>query len=418
MMISATAVSYILLGIWLIIFIILKRYLFSNRGYFVLLLVMCSAGILLPIDDYINYVSKQYDLSNIILFSVLMIITLIPWIKFDSWLKRVDCIRVCPAYIKLFKTTFSALFLLCLFAIIYALPYGITALSMGGNDIRTMEGDGLLPHTFATTICTGAGCLTPVTILAFYITLIEPRLKAYIVPMFIASLTYLFTSMPSCARDGYIYIPLTYLFMYKIFKNSLSINGKTMLKKLAVFSLVGGLLVFLAITLDRFVGTEKGGNAQYGFIYGTWGYFFQQPYVFDQVLQHFTRFFGFNRRLKFLVPITGISGFEYDTRYADSFEWSFGTMYAEFYEMGGYIALFFMTIVFISIFWFFIAKHIRKKHTIALMIVFSIYLYHVITGLFYYRLGMNESETLLYVFLVLFAFLVPKVLTVEYKKCV
>ena len=45
---------------------------------------MGAAGIVLPLDKYVYYYSTEYNAIFILLFSVLVVMTLIPWVRFDK----------------------------------------------------------------------------------------------------------------------------------------------------------------------------------------------------------------------------------------------------------------------------------------------------------------------------------------------
>lgn len=412
-MITAEIVSYLLTSIWVIAFLIIKNKLISSRGYFYLLFLMSSAGIFINVHDcMIPMISKEYSLVNILIFSILLLIAFSPWYKFDRWLKNIMSIEIKSKYNKRIRFIFIAMLLLSIYAFIYATPYAIKAMAVGASDVRGfIRDDSFYPSNMYTTICVGVGMMTPLYILAFYISMIENSLKKFRIPLFIASLTYIVTSMPFAARDGFIFIPLAHIFMFQVFKRFIDSKSRKLI--IRAF-LIGGSFIFvflLIITLSRFYYEEQSGMSQIdGLISGTWGYFFQQPYVFDQTIQYTTVFQGLSKRfplfaLLFEGRITNI-----DPLY--NFEWMFGTMFANFYSAFGWNSLFICTLFFIMIFRGLIKLYIFKRRFFSLLFIFSIYLYYLITGLFYYRLS-PESITLMYLFFIILSLFLPNIFIVK-----
>ena len=349
------------------------------------MLFMSSAGIFLNLDEYLSYITLKYDIRNIILFASLMSLVLIPWFSFDSNYKKWGTLDVKRQSFSFLRLLLIANIVLSIYAIIYALPYAYRAFSLGAHETRLMiQDESVYPHTIFTTICVGVGYLVPLQVLLLFITLINDALGKYRLLTFIASFANIVVVMPFSGRDGFVFIPLMYLFIYAIFKKSITPKGKSFIKHGLFFA--GGclLLLFLYITIDRFIANSlRHFNSDSSFIYGTWGYFFQQPYVFDQNLQHREHFFGFSRRFP-LLDIVFNTSTNYNSFYP--FDTSFGTMFAEFYSVNGWGSLLFFSLAFITSFNVLIRFHIKQRNTTAILITFVIYLYYLITGLFYYRL--------------------------------
>lgn len=405
-MVSARIVSYILTIIWLITFLVLRKKLFTAKWYFYLLFVMSSAGIVLELDEYVDYGTQTYSIVNIILFAILQLCALIPWLKYDNSLKKVK-FTINDKNIKTLKILYIILTLLSIWCIIYCLPYAILANTIGGLEIRSAGDGGVLPRTFLTTIASGIAALVPIGLLLFFVGLLDNRLKKYAFWVLLLPIAGILESMACMARELYIYIPIIFVFLYFVFANSLAKKMKKLLKKISFLFLVIFLIFLLIITISRF-----GPIASKNFITGTWGYFYQQPYVFDQTLQHFDNYKGFSKNLKFLDGIIPNDikyyGVEMKT------EWSFGTMYKGFYEMFGYTSLFIGTIVYIFFFYFTIRKSVFKKNPFSILVNFSIFLWLTISGLFYFRYGINNSYFILYLSMILLSHLFPKYLKVEY----
>ena len=410
-MITSYSASILLLSVFGLSYLVLRRKLVTSKFYFVLLLIMGVAGVVLPLDKYVHYYSTLYDSAYIFLFAVLVVMTLIPWLKFDKEFRKWKVINVRDKYLRLLKIVFIINILLGLYSVIYAFPYALMALSMGADDVRQFIVDAsFYPKNFMTTICVGIGYLTPIQILLFFISLLHPALKKFSVLLFVTSLSYLVTMLPYAARDGFIFIPLTYLFAYKIFAPSLPQPLKQKIRKYAF--IVGGTLLcgVLFISYQRFYLSEKSGlDAFDSMIYGTWGYFFQQPFVFEQTLSYDASSFGFGRRFELINNLFDIPKLNYSL---DSLTTSFGTMYSEFFNCYGWSSLIGFSLFYYVSFFLLLRFHIIRRNYFSLLLVFVIYLYYTITGLFYYKMYIL-SVTELYLVVLICSIFLSNILTVS-----
>lgn len=410
-MITSYSASILLLSVFGLSYLFLKKKLVTSKSYFVLLLIMGIAGIVLPLDKYVHYYSTMYDLAYILLFAVLVVMTLIPWLRFDKEYRNWDVIRVKVEYLGVLRFIFVIDILLGLYSVVYALPYARMALSMGADDVRLFIVDSsFYPKNLMTTVCVGIGYLTPIQILLFFISLLHPVLRKFSALLFITSLSYLVTMLPYAARDGFIFIPLTYFFAYKVFSPSLSKPQKQKIRKFAL--IIGGLLLcgVLFISYQRFYLSEKSGlDAFDSMIYGTWGYFFQQPFVFEQTLSYDASFLGFGRRFELINNLFGIPRLNYSL---DTLTTSFGTMYSEFYNCYGWSSLIGFSLFYYGSFFLLLRFQIIRKNYSSLLLVFIIYLYYTITGLFYYKMYLL-AVTELYLVVLISSIFLSNILTVS-----
>lgn len=410
-MISSSTASILLVLVFGTSYCFLRRYLVTSRFYFVLLLLMGTAGMVLPLDKYVNYYSTSYNIVYIILFSILVVMTLIPWLRFDNAFRSWGVMYVRNKSVGLLKLTFIINILLGLYAIVYSLPYAMMALSMGADDVRQfIVDDSFYPKNILTTICVGIGYLTPIQILLFYISLLHPNLRKYSILLLVTSLSYLVTMLPYAARDGFIFIPLTYYFMYKVFSPSMPQILKQEIRKYAL--VFGGAIVFgvLFISYQRFYLNAKSGLSSIdSMIYGTWGYFFQQPFVFEQTISYNVSDFGFDRRFELLSNLFNIPKHIYSL---DSLTTSFGTMYSEFFNCYGWSSLIGFSLFYYISFSALLGFHIRKKRYFSILLVFIIYLYYTISGLFYYKMYLL-SVTELYLVVLFSSLFISNVLSVS-----
>lgn len=369
---------------------------------------MSSAGIVINLDNEIllwNVITRKYDLYNILLFGVLMLLVLIPWIKFDSWIKKRRFV-INDKHIGLLKKVYITLIGLSLFCIVYCLPYAIIANSMGGEAVRTSDTVTLLPISPLTTIATGVATLAPVGLLLFFVGLLDVRLKLYAIGALLVPLAGVIHSMTLAARELYVFLPITFIILYVAFSNSLSISQIKIVKKSTILGGVFLISYFAIITMSRFgdVGSDS-------FINGTWGYIYQQPYVFDQTLQFFDNYKEFSKSLSFIGRILGLSQVRPDVVYIT--ELSFGTMFGSFYEMYGYNSLIIGSVVFVCFFLIVAKNRIQKKNAFSILVNFSIFIWFTISGLFYFRYGNIDAQFILYMMLILFSPLYPKFLNTQ-----
>lgn len=394
-MISSFTASLLMLFVFGVCYWLLRQRLVTSRFYFILLFFMGVAGTVLPLDKYVHYYSTQYNATYILLFSLLVVMTLIPWIKFDKAYRTWGKIYVKDMYLKTFKIVFVINISLGVYAVAYAIPYAMMAFSMGADDVRLfITNDSFYPHNLMTTICVGVGYLTPIQIFLFYISLLHQSLRKFSILLFLTSLSYLITMLPYASRDGFIFIPLTYYFTYKLFSSSLSTQLRQKIKKYAFVA--GGIIVLgvLFITYQRFYLNPKSNlNALDSVIYGTWGYFFQQPFVFEQNLSYDVSDLGFGRRFEIINILFGIPKHYYTT---DALTTSFGTMYAEFFHCYGWSSLIGFSLFYYISFSLLLDVHIIKRNYSSILLVHIIYLYYTISGLFYYKMFLL-SVTELYI---------------------
>ena len=341
-MISSFTVSIILLLIWSIAYLCVRKKLVTAKVYFLILGIMASAGVILDLDKYVYYVSQRYDIWNILLFAFLLLLVIIPWMKYDRATRNNQYI-LNPRYYIAYITILIFFVIFSLITIAYCLPYSLAAMRMGADYIRNETEGGLLPASFMTTFASAIAALPPIGILFFFIGYTSKKLKKYSYWYLLLPISSVVHSMACAARELYVFLPITFMIMFLFFKNS--IHPKSLKRIKTVFLIIGIALIsiFMTFTISRF--GEYGSDS---FISGTWGYIFQQPFVFDQTLQYFDNYKGFSKHLSFIGSLLGMSSVKKDL--VLSTEWSFGTMYKGFYEMFGYTSLLIGSILYISFF--------------------------------------------------------------------
>ncbi len=411
-MLSHKDVSIVLLVIWGIAFIVLNKRLVTSKVYFVLLFLMGLAGLILPLDHWLDIgTNNDFNIFIIVLFAFLMLGSIIPWLKFDHYFSKVKAIYFKPEFENSISVLMLALIILGVYAILYTLPYAVIGYRMGGADVRdSIRYDSPLPSSPLTTIAVGVGFLAPIYILLFFFSFTSTRFRRFTIPLFLTSLSYLVSSAPFQARDGFIMIPLTYYFLYQVFKGYLPEQSLKTIKKIGKTTIPILIAFLLIITIDRFYVKE--GNPWEQLISGTWGYLYQQPYVFDQTIQHQSIFYGIGNRFPLLGYFFGI---ESTGKLMDfQFEWMFGSMYASFYSATGWSSLILASLFFFFSWTIVFQMMSTRQNFLGMLVVFSIYLFFLVSGLFYLRLC-AISITITYLVIIFLAFFLKKYAVVELK---
>lgn len=402
-MLTSFEVSLLLFVVWIVFYFINRKKIYSAKIYFFILFMMSFAGIVLDLDSSIYYYTQTYSVYTILLFSVLMLLSLIPWRQYDRWMlgKTIIVNERCLLVIKLilYILVFSSIL-----SIIYCFPFALYAMRLGAYEVRTSE-IGLLPPNVLTTIASAIAGLAPFGLLFFFILRLNEKLRKYSFSILLLPIAGIVHSMACTARELYIYLPITFVILYLFFRSSLQSYDKKLIKRLGLFSFTLLFVLFILISISRF--GNLGSNS---LISGTWGYVYQQPYVFDQTLRFFNNFYAFDRRLPFIGSWFGIGDGRFELY--DHVEWSFGTMYSEFFQMFGYVSLFWGSILYLLFFYFMSLIVIRRNNIFAIVVNFTLFIWFTISGIFYFRYG-NTSYFLMYLFISIVSLYFPKILLIK-----
>ena len=400
-------VAIILLSVWIVFFLINKRHIKSGIVLFMFLLFMALPSLFemhfleVEIIDYIDY-------FNILILALLLTGGFLPWLTFDKALKNRYHFNISPNGIPLLKFIFCILIIGSLFSIAYLLPYAINSIAMGASATRELITEkSVLPETPLTTLVVGFAGLNIYNILAFYLSLLNNQLKKYRFWLFLSSFSYVVNSFAFSGRDGLIILPTFYIIFFIIFKNSIN---KILLQKVKrILCIIGSIvIIFLAsFTISRFWNENKDKDTLY---WGTLGYISQQPYVFDVTIRHQNNFHGFELRFPLINRLMGISKHEV-VRTGGGFETKFGTMYAEFYSINGWKSMLLIAIIFVSYYSFSLSILKRIKNYFGLLLMFTVYLYIEITGLFYCKAGSAVLINIFYLTLSIIPFFVKNIIT-------
>ncbi len=364
---SSFGVSLYLTTLLVVFYLLIKRVVGKKatiRVLLGLLLLMFIPGLFMDVQIW-----GAVKRNNMSLFFILLILTAIPWICFDKWYKNKTTIMVTDKGVVLFSFLFKVVIILCTLSYIYVFPYALQSYSMGAGEIRTQLGEiSVIPSSPLTTLGVAVSTLSPFYVFFFYISLLHLKLRKYSFLLFFSSFIYIAFSMPFMARDGYVVLPIMYLINFFMFRNTLGSKERKKVKKYMIVlgSISGSLLLVYSVSRFFTSGETK------SLISGTWGYLYQQPYVFDRTLNYQHSWHGVDLRFPILTVFSGNPPIEVE-RYQD-FETKFGTMLSEFYSIGGYWSLFVFTGAFILIYYLGLRTQIKKGNTFGIFIFFLTYL--------------------------------------------
>lgn len=390
----------------LALFILLKRSIFGRGGsikiFCILFFLMGLPGLFLDLNEYYW---GPVQLKNIITFIFFLLLTTIPWLTFDKWMKYKPSITVTDKGVDLLKKIFIIIIFASLISDLYIAPYAIRSYNMGAIEVRdNLSNISVLPNSLLTTISVTVGLLSPLYVLFVYLSLLDKRLHKYSFFLFISSFTYIVVSMPFMARDGYVVLPVIFVIYYLIFKDSLSNESLRKIKKY-IGAVVILAAIFLAIfSFSRFYVKNGTGFDHDKLLGGTWGYLYQQPYVFDRTIKCQKDWHGVGLRFPILTLGAGDSSSVVRTQ---DFETMFGTMLSEFYSIGGYWSLIVFTLAFVLIYYVGLKMTIKRKNLFGIFVFFTVYLMLEVTGLFYFRYG-GISNNYLFLLLTVLPLYLPK----------
>lgn len=371
--------------IWGIFYYINRRKIVSGKIYFLFLGCMLLPASLNGSTFIDAWQSSEISFLNILAFSLCLTFGFFPWLVFDKWIAN-RTFYVPDKSVPALRTIIIILIIGSLYSIYYLTPYAIISVALGAANVRSNLYAGeasILPESIFTTIAVAIAACNIYAILLYFISCLNKNLYKYRIWLVISSFSYLINCFAITARDGLIIVPCFYIVFFIVFKKSL--NAKSSKK---IFSQIKKVVIIAAVFLtvfsvSRFYEETEDLNDLYS---GTIGYVTQQRSVFDTTIKEQDDFWGFECRFPLINRLLGVK--EYDVNRRDnSFEWSFGTMYAEFYDAFAWPGLIFMTIAYVMFYSFGMILLVRKRSTFGTFLLFTVFLYISITGMFYTRAG-------------------------------
>lgn len=396
----------------LIYFIRFKRKIqWSNPAIFIISIYLISAfcSALFSIDDLAHIVLPDIQVGSInslyyFVFGSLIIITLHPLRKIKGL-----SINLSDLYINRQIVGFTYFFCaVAWIAFIYLVPFAIATTKIGALDVRAnlnTEGEGILPHTWLTTLSVSIANFYAIYVLLLFLFLERKTNFIVKVSLFIGSILYFVSSLCFAARDGVVFTIFAYIFFYLLFKRSISRKNSKKIKY--AFIIMGIVLIpFIAkFTIQRF--SSKQDNR---IIQGTLGYIGEQPFIFGETIQQQKTFYGGSLRFPLFQQMIG--GYHEVAR-TEVYQWSFGTFLTDFYCINGWFSLIVFIIIFYLFFNYALDKR-REKGLFSFLIILCFYFQFMTQGVFYFRLGMRGGN--LYIIEIAILYIISKVIPTKYYK--
>lgn len=376
--------------IW-IIYIFRKDYL--HPAFIISTIYFLSSFFSLFVD--LNWLFKygysdHYDLYVLFLYVSLIFLIIVPGFVLEraniDWSKRNSLLD--------FIVTWAWPFLL--FSVIYLAPFALKSLVTGAELVRStvIYEEGVLPVSPLTTVAVGTAQFFSLFIILWFYAEIKSYSKFIKYSLLLGPLAGILWGFVFAARDVLIWVPLMFLLGYWYWYDYLNDKFKKTFKNLLLVTLTLSVGFFSLFTYQRFSSSQE------GIVGSIVGYFGYQPYVFGEMINTHTDFYGLNLRFPFLAKILGIYK---DTIRDQPYEWQFGTMLTDFYGVSGWSSLILLCFLFVF-FSFFTLKKNSLINPEARLVIMILYFNIVTQGIFYFRLG-SVSGNQYIVLMLLLAFL-------------
>jgi hypothetical protein len=297
---------------------------------------------------------------------------------------------------KLLTLIMITMSILGLFSIIYQFPYAIKGLAIGATEVRhqmIINNVYLLPRTSLTTLAVGVSYFYLFYIGLFFISIIQKRNIFIKMSLFVGSLSYMVSGLAFATRDVFVFYGIGFLFVFFYFINVLNKDTIKRIKLLYLLFIFILVTFILSISLQRFKD-----NSNENLSFGTIGYIAQQPFVFSETVSEQKIFYEGHNRFPFFISLfTNLKEVKRTTPY----EWSFGTFIKDFYSTGGFIFLFFITILIVPFFYIKLRKS-NETNFYRHMIVTFFYFQFITMGIFYFKLGTNAGNIYMVLLLIIY----------------
>lgn len=363
---------------------------------------------------FLEFFDITINYFDTFIFGLLIISGLVPWLYYDRYLTSIKKRELIAS-----KNSIGILKLLCVFliitsfyCIIYLLPYAIMGVMMDTADLRNQlqNGDYLLPKNIFTTISVGFAAFNIYCIPFFFLTFCIKALKIFRIPLLISSLSNVVSAAAFSGRDQYVVLILFIIIFYIIFKPFIISSYQTKIKRI-IFIIGGGAIFVMGIyTTERFFNDKTHNDINY-LLVGTVGYIAEQPLVFNSYIEKENDFIGLESKFPLLNDILDLP---YKKRsHMQPYTWQFGTMYAAFYSIGGWTSLILFSLSFFMFYSIGMKYLCRRKLFFQSMLLFVVYLYLEITGLFYLKAAGTILINLFYALLSILPFCIGNLVTVK-----
>lgn len=374
-------------------------------------MLCCMVLPLLIYPDFLEWFDITINFVYTVIFGILIISGLIPWMKFDRFIKRQSGKKLycSPRNISKIKLINNILILTSIYCIVYLVPYAILGILMDAADLRSQlqDGDFLLPESIFTTLSVGFAALNIYCILMFYISFCFDELRKYRILLFISSLSNIVSAAAFAGRDQFVVIIIFYIVFFLIVKPFLNSKIQQKLRKvIIIMTLIAGTAL-VTFTMSRFWLHDHGRSDDKDIDYllvGTVGYIAEQPLVFNSYIEKETIHHGIKKSFPLINNIFDLPAKESWNR--EPYSWQFGTMYAAFFSMFGWPSMILGALIFWGYYTWGMERFIRQRKLFPLLLLFCVYLYLEVTGIFYLKAAGSAMINLFYIVLSIIPFFI------------
>lgn len=386
--------EYINVLLYLLLFIILYRKKCNKvailaTGIWLLSAVIGLLYVQMPVPIYKNALGHDLTFAPFLYLFVCFFITLLPLLS-----SRED---VCVIYTTKRHLLYPFLWILAVCALFpfleslfYLIKMVITGqfMTMAANydDISAGNIQAFQVSYISNRILVLLICMKLITPILFFYVYQNVKASKYLkIGLFIASITPAVFNLCNGGRVQMVFITLYYVALYLLFDKTFNEKSRHLLKKTAVYLFVVIGVVFISMTIGRFVlGNKFGGGSAMDFIFQ---YTSEGMFNFDNSMYYVKKSSGGLATSWTIMNHLGLTDnlpvnyVEFMTGKLGIPGWWFYTYIGDLYSDFGFTG----TLLWISIFAiFFSLIRMRKQTNIADLFLYSIYLHIVVNGLFYY----------------------------------
>ena len=386
--------EYINVLLYLLLFIILYRRKCNKvailaTGIWLLSAVIGLLYVQMPVPIYKNALGHELTFAPFLYLFVCFFITLLPLLSNREDVRVIYTTKKHLLYPFLWILAVCALFPF-LESLFYLIKMVITGqfMTMAANydDISAGNIQAFQVSYISNRILVLLICMKLITPILFFYVYQNVKASKYLkIGLFIASITPAVFNLCNGGRVQMVFITLYYVALYLLFDKTFNEKSRHLLKKTAVYLFVVIGVVFISMTIGRFVlGNKFGGGSAMDFIFQ---YTSEGMFNFDNSMYYVKKSSGGLATSWTIMNHLGLTDnlpvnyVEFMTGKLGIPGWWFYTYIGDLYSDFGFTG----TLLWISIFAiFFSLIRMRKQTNIADLFLYSIYLHIVVNGLFYY----------------------------------
>lgn len=371
-----------------LIFSAKKIFLFITYIYQYLFIFSCFVK-----KSYLYMNNISYDIYSYIFLPIMIFFIIIPSI----FILRPKLNEIIES--KYTNRMILMLFPLILMSIIYLTPYTFNTFLYGAANVRTGGAENSeywsnMPQNIFTTLNVGIAMLYSIYLFLLFYVISTKNKTIYLFICFLGILSGVIGGLVFATRDRFIYIVLYCCLFYWLWQPYL-INNFYFKKIRKYLWFLGFVMLgfFIWITLDRF------SSDFYSLFKDSLFYLGAQPYIFAEIVANHENFYGWSYNFPVL--------FDSDTymRRDIPYFWMWGTLFQNFYIMGGWfyclILVFYHFLISSAFFIYF------RKLTWLYVVYLILYFQIIVQGVFYFNLGFKGGN--LYILLMLLIGLVMQI---------